>query len=97
MQYNTYYQKLVWDKFKDEPEKSKLVNQLLLNHYRIGMRGAVQGVVGNEIGRAPGLLMNTTEELECCQATRPCKHWHFDGQASTWTNDLSGRVKEVAV
>jgi hypothetical protein len=33
MQYNTYYRKDVWEKFKDEADKSDLVNSLLSEHY----------------------------------------------------------------
>lgn len=33
----------------------------------------------------------------CCQKSKPCKHWHFDGETSTWTNELTGATKEVSV
>jgi hypothetical protein len=33
MQYTTYYRKDIWEKFKDEPQKSDLVNLLLARHY----------------------------------------------------------------
>lgn len=34
MQYNTYYRKDVWEKFKDEENKSELVNRLLVGFYK---------------------------------------------------------------
>lgn len=33
MQYNLYFRKEVWERFKDEKLKSNLVNQLLEQHY----------------------------------------------------------------
>lgn len=31
----------------------------------------------------------------CCTKAKPCKHWNFDGADNTWTNQLTGEVKEV--
>jgi hypothetical protein len=33
MNYTTYYRKDVWERFKDEPDKSDLINRLLAEHY----------------------------------------------------------------
>lgn len=35
MQNNIYFQKEVWEYFKDEPNKSNLLNELLRNHYNL--------------------------------------------------------------
>lgn len=33
MNYTTYYRKDIWKRFKDEPDKSDLINRLLAEHY----------------------------------------------------------------
>lgn len=56
MQYNTYYRKEVWGKFKDEPQKSDLVNLLLRRHYDFYQPGTLveefgptdESIVGNK-------------------------------------------------
>jgi hypothetical protein len=42
MQYNTYYQKDVWEEFEGEKDKSKLVNELLRVHYKLGDKVQLQ-------------------------------------------------------
>lgn len=46
----------------------------------------------------PSLVIGgVTEEQPCCSAAAPCKHWSYNGADMTWKNQLSGRIKEVAV
>lgn len=33
MQYNVYFRKHNWERFKEEPEKAELINKLLEKHY----------------------------------------------------------------
>lgn len=32
----------------------------------------------------------------CCSSAKPCKHWEYNGLNSTWTNTITGEIKEVA-
>lgn len=38
---------------------------------------------------------STGIELGCCLAKTPCKHWQYDDLNGTWTNTISGRIKEI--
>lgn len=31
----------------------------------------------------------------CCRLSKPCRHWAFDGVTSVWTNELTGKTREV--
>lgn len=33
----------------------------------------------------------------CCQDIKPCKHWQWDGNTSSWLNQLTGKTREAAI
>lgn len=65
MQITLYIRKGIQDQFKNEPDKSALVNELLSAHYgtqKRGVIGKVEGVVVDKITRAKGTLMGPPEQ-----------------------------------
>jgi hypothetical protein len=34
-------------------------------------------------------------ELPCCKLKNPCRHWSYNGVDQTWTNSLTGEIKEL--
>jgi hypothetical protein len=33
----------------------------------------------------------------CCQQPKPCKHWTWDGNNSSYVNTLTGAIREAAI
>jgi len=31
----------------------------------------------------------------CCGASKPCKHWSWDGVGGVWVNELTGKTREA--
>lgn len=56
MQYNIYFRKDNWDRFKNEPSKSDLINSLLASHYGLNP--------GGEVGRDEPKLKGKVEVEE---------------------------------
>lgn len=109
MQYNTYYRKDVWERFKEEPNKSELVNELLAEHYGDPQKeewtvdSEVPQPRKNNIPEFPGvkpaveIFESPVEVLgyPCCQNEKKrCKHWSWDGTNGNWLNSLTGEVRE---
>ena len=111
MNQTIYFRKAVWDNFKDETDKSALVNDLLAHHYEIGTK--VSKTIKQSITTStPVAAVSYTEppkptkpinhtpggvymEMACCLMKTPCKHWAYEPMDAQWKNSLSGRVKEV--
>lgn len=96
--------------FKAEAEKSKLLNELLANHYA-GFRGmpnprkdSLPPVKVLPNVAIPGLVKGSEfvpkppdpeTGYPCCLGKRPCKHWVWDGNVSAYVNSLTGKEREA--
>jgi hypothetical protein len=40
---------------------------------------------------------NPVTGYPCCQQAKPCKHWTWDGNISSYVNTLTGARKEAAI
>lgn len=98
MQYNIYFRRDNWERFKDEENKSKLINKLLEDYY-----SQIE-----DLSQTPHTPLQETEEekpkpqniLEpemkraCCLRPSPCVHWQWNGIEEQYVNILTGEIKE---
>lgn len=108
MNQTIYFQKKIWELFKDEPDKSKVINQLLENYYT----GRVDAVptereVENEQPKddhdkflkdysQPGVKPPHPEfGYPCCHKKTPCKHWVYNELDGVWFNELTKETREA--
>jgi hypothetical protein len=103
MQYNIYFRKGNWDRFEQEENKSKLINELLDKHY------GQYPVPDTEYPKVQAKLESPQISQEpfvprppdpnigypCCLKAKPCKHWEYDGMSGQWVNSLTGKTREV--
>lgn len=82
MNHTIYFRKDVWEEFKEEPDKSKVINALIKEHY---------------MGNPPTItLPELTKKLHsCCYSTVPCVHWLYDEESREYTNTITGEVREI--
>jgi hypothetical protein len=69
MNYTTYYRKDVWERFKDEPDKSDLINRLLTEHYD---DVAVEKVIEAQV-MSPQVVPSTSR-IATNKVSEVCKH-----------------------
>lgn len=103
MQYNIYFRKDNWLLFEEEANKSGLINRLLEEHYRgVPIQNKPLPKEKVSIPKIEGLT--TASELTepevvvpaCCTKTHiRCKHWQFNDLDETWTNYITGEIREA--
>lgn len=106
MNQTIYFRKEIWELFKDEPNKSEVINRLLDMHYSMGgklrdkplypqdtiaYKNDPEPIKEPFVPRPP----DPETGYPCCLKAQPCKHWTFDGTSGLWTNSLTGKSREV--
>ncbi len=110
MQVTIYIRKEVEDKFRNQANKSELINKLLAVYY---LKHAVEDdfKYGDGSG-TPATYTKVSETVvkdepfvprppdpltgyPCCEKAKPCKHWQWDGNRGVWVNELTGKTREV--
>lgn len=113
MQYNIYFRKDNWERFKDEENKSGLINYLLETHY-----GKLENISASRVEATKEEAFDIIQKnyiepkvkeafvpkppdpetgYPCCTKDKPCKHWVFDGTTSEWRNTITGKTRDVAI
>lgn len=96
MQYTLYIRKENDEAFKDEENKSELVNQLLAKHYENGTPVHLTTISvlppekKNSDTNAPG-----PNGYPCCSSQKRCKHWQWNADSGAWKNEITGKLREV--
>ena len=96
MNHMIYIAKAVQEKFKGEPNKSGLVNDLLLAHYGEAQSSQARRHYPERLDYPTPPKKDEADAVPaCCKRSDPCKHWVYDGGTGVWTNLITKERKEV--
>jgi len=90
MNQTIYFQKDIWDKFKDEPFKSKVINELLKESYNPISTGKV-----NTPSDSVSITSNINLGRACCIGKNRCQHWLWNDTQAAYVNTLTGEVRDA--
>lgn len=95
---NIWIRRRNWAKWEAMEDKSEWLNTLLENaddtsHW--GEKRDIPGVGPSVTVLTEKVPIDLPMERACCLTKSPCRHWQFDDLNGTWTNTISGRVKEL--
>ena len=94
MQYNIYFRRDNWERFKDEKNKSKLINTLLEEHFSKTPHTPLQETI--EEKPIPKNILEPDLNLKaCCLRPSPCVHWNWNGIEENYVNILTGEIRDL--
>ena len=96
MQYNIYFRRDNWERFKDEENKSKLINKLLEDYYSQTSSQTPHTPLQEteEEKPKPQNILEPEMKRACCLRPSPCVHWQWNGIEEQYVNILTGEIKE---
>jgi len=94
MQYNIYFRRDNWERFKDEENKSKLINKLLEDYYQTPHTPLQETIEEKPI---PQNILEPDLNLKraCCLRPSPCVHWNWNGIEENYVNILTGEIRDL--
>lgn len=101
MNHMIYIAKAVQEKFKGEPNKSGLVNDLLLAHYGEAQSSQARRHYPERLDYPTPPKKDEADAVvpssvpACCKRSDPCKHWVYDGGTGVRANLITKERKEV--
>jgi hypothetical protein len=103
MQYNIYFRRDNWERFKDEENKSKLINTLLEDYYKNNQEDYFSKTPHTPLQETIEEKPITQNILEpdlnlkraCCLRPSPCVHWNWNGIEENYVNILTGEIRDL--
>jgi hypothetical protein len=95
MQYNIYFRRDNWERFKDEENKSKLINTLLEDYYKDYKTPHTPLQETIEEKPIPQNILEPDLKRACCLRPSPCVHWNWNGIEENYVNILTGEIRDL--
>jgi hypothetical protein len=92
MQYNIYFRRDNWERFKDEENKSKLINTLLEEHFSKTPHTPLQETIEEKL--IPKNILEPEMKKACCLRPSPCVHWNWNAYEEHYVNILTGEIRQ---
>lgn len=94
MQYNIYFRRDNWERFKNEENKSKLINTLLEDYYKTP-HTPLQETIKEKLIPQNILEPDLNLKRACCLRPSPCVHWNWNGIEENYVNILTGEIRDL--